>query len=153
RLADHRDLPRALDQAQVVENGGEVRDREVREPVAKLRGEVAGPRKAALERIGREIRDSPERQVPALRESLRGKEGNPGRQRRAPLQGPREMLRQKIGPVNRLDARELRDLRRVFGGEDLPLAALASLVAVGEVERRPAGARVEDEVRVGDLDA
>src|SRR5215471_14365609 len=131
-----RDLARALDQPQVVEPGREVGDRQVRETLLQLRREVAGPGKPSLERVGREVRDSTQREVAALGEALGRKEGSVDGQRRAPLESPREVLREQVGAEDRVHARELRDLGRVLGGEDLAFAALTPLVPVREVERR-----------------
>src|SRR5207245_11530662 len=70
RAPDQRDLARALDQAQRVERGREVRNRQVRESLAEPRDEVPGAGRAAVPGIRGELRHAPEREVPALGRAL-----------------------------------------------------------------------------------
>jgi len=153
RAADDRDLARALDQAQRIQLRREVRDREIRESLAELRGEIPGAGGAAVPGIRGKLRHAPQREVAALGRAFRRKEGRVRGQRRAALEGAREVLPEEIGPRDLVHARELPDLLRVFRREHLALAALAPLVSVGQVQDRLSRRAVQDEIGVGHLDA
>src|SRR5262249_18620821 len=60
---------------------------------------------------------------------------------------------EEIGAENGIHAGQLDDLLGVLRGEHLPFAQLAPFVAMRKVERGLAGSAVQDEVRVGNLDA
>ena len=62
------------------------------------------------------------------------------------------MLGEELRPENRVEPGGLLDGLEVLDGEDFALADLAPLVAVRQIQGRLALDRIQEQVRVGDLD-
>ena len=153
RLAEHGELALALDQPQRVECRRQVADLDEREPLLHERDEAPLARGAAVERIVGGVGRHAQGEVAAHRAELRGRERRVHCVPAAPEVLALDLLGERPGRGDRVDARQLPDLVRVFGGEHLAFAALASLVARREKQRRLLRSAVEEQVCVRHLDA
>ena len=153
RVAQHRELARALDEAQVVERRREIADLEDREALAHELDEAALPRGHSVERVRADLGDAAQREVAAHRRALGGRHGREENAQAAPVVPVDHLLGEQVRAVHRVDARELLDLVAVLGREHPALALLAALVAVRQEQRRLARLAVEQQVRARHLDA